>query len=76
MPQPQKMWINSVWKAAVSPVTNKVLRHGRDVHPTWAKLFTKALGSGFEVLSTRAKSGGTLTVTDEKWLTALGNQRP
>ena len=33
-----------------------VLRHGRDILPMWVKLFTKTLGSGFGVLSTRAKS--------------------
>ena len=33
-----------------------MLRHGRDVHPTWVKSFTETLGSGFGVLSTRAKS--------------------
>ena len=40
-------------------VTNAamVLRHGRDVHPTWVKLFTKTLGSVFDrFCSTRAKS--------------------
>ena len=31
-----------------------LLRHSRDVHPTWVKSFTKTLGSGF--CSTRAKS--------------------
>ena len=34
----------------------KVLCHGRDIHLTWVKSFTKTLGSGFRVLSTRAKS--------------------
>ena len=37
-------------------VGNLVLRHGRDVHPMWVKSFTETLGSGFRVLSTRAKS--------------------
>ena len=36
--------------------SNKMLRHGRGVHPTWVKSFTETLGSGFGVLSTRAKS--------------------
>ena len=34
-----------------------VLRHGRDVHLMWVKLFTETLGSGFlRFCSTRAKS--------------------
>ena len=35
----------------------KMLRHGRDVHPTWVKLSTETLSNtGSGVLSTRAKS--------------------
>ena len=34
-----------------------LLRHGRDVHPTWVKSFTETLSNtGSGVLSTRAKS--------------------
>ena len=34
-----------------------VLCHGRDIHPTWVKSFTKTLRSGFlRFCSTRAKS--------------------
>ena len=41
----------------MSTTWGRVLRHGRDVHPTWVKLFTKTLGSGFlRFCSTRAKS--------------------
>ena len=37
--------------------TCNVLRHSRDVHPTWVKSFTKTLGNGFlRFCSTRAKS--------------------
>ena len=38
-------------------IANKLLRHSRDVHPTWVKLFTKTLRSRFlRFCSTRAKS--------------------
>ena len=34
-----------------------LLRHGRDIHPMWVKLFTETLRSGFlRFCSTRAKS--------------------
>ena len=43
-----------------------VLRHGRDVHPTWVKLFTETLSNrGSEYKCKVLK--GTLTVTDDKW---------
>ena len=48
-----------------------MLHHGRDVHPTWVKSFTETLsnkGSGFSVQGQSPKR--TLTVTNEKWLTA------
>ena len=48
-----------------------MLRHGRDVHLMWVKSFTKTLSnksSGFRVQGQSLKR--TLTVTDEKWLTA------
>ena len=54
-----------------------VLHHGRDVHPTWVKSFTKTLGSGFlRFCSTRAKSKEDF---DSYWwevANRLGNQRP
>ena len=55
-----------------------VLRHGRDVHPTWAKSSigtlsnTRVWGSVVQGQSPKR----TLTVTNERWLNRLGNQRP
>ena len=41
----------------VGPCGLFVLRHGRDVHPTWVKSYTGTLSNtGSGVLSTRAKS--------------------
>ena len=51
--------------------SSNVLRHSRDIHPTWVKSFTKTLSNkvlGFWVQGQSPK--GTLTVTDERWLTA------
>ena len=35
---------------------DRVLRHGRDVHPTWVKSSIETLSNTKGVLSTRAKS--------------------
>ena len=55
-----------------------LLRHGRDVHPTWVKSSIETLSNtrvwGFVVQGQSPKR--TLTVTDERWLNCLGNQRP
>ena len=54
--------------------THHLLRHGRDVHPTWVKSSIETLSNtkrgswGSEVQGQSPKR--TLTVTDEKWLTA------
>ena len=49
-----------------------VLRHGRDVHPTWVKSSIETLSNtrvwGSVVQGQSPKR--TLTVTDDKWLTA------